>query len=439
MLLVRLARSCYRYRWLVVGAWLLVVVAGAVAAPSLFGRLTAQVGVIDGSESGQAGRDLYEAAPSGAQVYALVDGRPATDPGLRDSVTEVARQVRAVDGVEAVADPWSTGDTRLVADDGTALVLAVQFAPYEATDAALDEVVALLRTVEAPEVVVGGGALQDREMDDQAAEDLEKAELLSLPLVLVLLLVLFGGVVAAGLPVVVALVGVAGTLATLYAVSLLLDVSVYAVNIVTMLGLGLAVDYALLLVARFREERAVDPGRPRAPGADARDGGADGRVLRLTGRRVPGRAAGVLGRLPALHGRGGPGRRAARPARGADACCRPCSRWWAGASARRAAQPTAAGVFVRVSRFATRRPAGPHRRRGTCCCCARRRSSGVAFAKPGRPLAADRLGVAASWPTRAGAVRRRRGRRARHGRAGRRRRGGRARAVRGVGRGARRR
>jgi RND superfamily putative drug exporter len=77
--------------------------------------------------------------------------------------------------------------------------------------------------------------------------------------VLVLLLVLFGGVVAAGLPVVVALVGVAGTLGTLSAVSLVLDVSVYSVNIVTMLGLGLAVDYALLLVARFREERAVDP------------------------------------------------------------------------------------------------------------------------------------------------------------------------------------
>jgi RND superfamily putative drug exporter len=263
---------------------------GAVAAPSLFGRLTAQVGVIDGSESGQAGRDLYEAAPSGAQVYALVDGRPATD-GLGASVEQVADQVLAVDGVQAVAEPWSSGDPRLVSDDGSAVVVAVQFEPMQATDAAVDDVVALLRAVDAPDVVVGGGLLLDREMDAQAAEDLKKAELLSMPVVLVLLLVIFGGVVAAGLPVVVALVGVAGTLGTLYVVSLLTDVSVYSVNIVTMLGLGLAVDYALLLVARFREERAVDPD---VAGALERTLATAGRTVMFSGLTVAASLGGLL-------------------------------------------------------------------------------------------------------------------------------------------------
>ena len=355
MLLVRLARSCHRYRWLVVAGWLAVVVAGAVAAPALFGRLTAQVGVVDASESAQAGRALFDAAPSGAEVVALVDGRSASDPGLRDSVAEVARQVRAVDGVEAVTDPWSTGDPRLVADDGGAVVVAVQFVPFEATDEALDEVAALLRSVDAPEVVVGGGALQDREMDAQAAEDLKNAELLSLPVVLVLLLVLFGGVVAAGLPVVVALVGVAGTLATLYAVSLLMDVSVYSVNIVTMLGLGLAVDYALLLVGRFREERAVDPD---VLGALERTLATAGRTVAFSGLTVAASLGGLLVFSDDfLRSMGAAGLAVVLLDLLAALTLLPALLALVGRRIRPAAPRTdGRGVFVRTSRFATRRP-----------------------------------------------------------------------------------
>src|SRR4029450_7468200 len=114
-----------------------------------------------------------------------------------------------------------------------------------------------LRRLDAARVVVGGGPLQDEEFEDQVGADLARAELLSMPVVLVLLLVVFGGIVAAGLPVLVALVGVAGTLLALLGISSVTEVSVYSVNVVTMLGLGLAIDYALLLVSRFREERAT--------------------------------------------------------------------------------------------------------------------------------------------------------------------------------------
>ena len=114
----------------------------------------------------------------------------------------------------------------------------------------------ILREISAPEVLVGGGPLLDDEMDDQAASDLARAELISIPTMIVLLLLIFGGFLAAGLPVVISLVAVASTLVTLSLFSLVADVSVYSINIVTMLGLGLAVDYALLIVTRFREERA---------------------------------------------------------------------------------------------------------------------------------------------------------------------------------------
>jgi putative drug exporter of the RND superfamily len=106
----------------------------------------------------------------------------------------------------------------------------------------------------------------------------------------VLLLVIFGGIVAAGLPVLVALVGVAGTLLALLGISALTDVSVYSVNVVTMLGLGLAVDYALLLVSRFREEQATRD----LPAAGEEAVATAGRTVVFSGLTVAASLAGLL-------------------------------------------------------------------------------------------------------------------------------------------------
>jgi len=355
VLLVRLARTCARHRWTVLALWLAVVVAGAVAAPSLFGRLSSDVGRVDASESVQASRQLWQAEPTGEQLYALVDGRSAGDPQLRRSVLEVADAVRAVPGVAAVTEPWSTGDARLVARDGRALVVGVSLDPGELPDGTVDEVVALLRTVDAPQVVVGGGLLQDVEMEQQAAQDLKNAELLSLPVVLVLLLVLFGGVVAAGLPVVVALVGVAATLAALLAVSAVTDVSVYAVNIVTMLGLGLAVDYALLLVARFREERAV---HPDVAGALDRTIATAGRTVAFSGLTVAASLSGLLVFADDfLRSMGAAGLLVVLLDMVAALTLLPALLSLVGGHIRPAAADRGErGLFVRVSRFAGRRP-----------------------------------------------------------------------------------
>ncbi|MPQ96571.1 MMPL family transporter [Modestobacter sp. I12A-02628] len=288
-MLASLTRTCARHRALVV-VWLAVLVGGVLAAPALFGRLTAAVGSVESSESVQAAEDLWQAAPSGGQVYAVADGLPADQ--LRPEVERVTAAIAALPGVTGVATPWTTGDPALTAEDGRAVALGVQFEPRdELAEGTVDEAVRLLRSLDAPRVLVGGGMLLDQEMNDQAAADLARAELFSLPVVLVLLVVLFGGVVAAGLPVVVALVGVAATLLALLLVSVVTDVSVYAVNIVTMLGLGLAVDYALLVVARFREERAVDPG---VAGALARTMATAGRTVAFSGATVAAALAALL-------------------------------------------------------------------------------------------------------------------------------------------------
>jgi RND superfamily putative drug exporter len=294
VLLSRLATACYRRRWVVLAAWAAVLVAGFAAAPTLFGRLTTEVGTVDGSESRRAAEALWRAQPTGEEIFAVADGRRADDPALRASVERVAGEIGALPGVAAVGTPWhgSAGaDARAVARDGGAIALAVRFDPGRQGSHAIEPAARLLRTIDAPRVVVGGGPLQDDEMDAQAAEDLARAELYSTPVLLVLLLVLFGGLVAAGLPVLIALVGVPATLAALMAISLLTDVSVYAVNVVTMLGVGLAVDYALLVVSRFREERAV---HAEVVGALQRTYRTAGRTVAFSGLTVAASLAGLL-------------------------------------------------------------------------------------------------------------------------------------------------
>jgi putative drug exporter of the RND superfamily len=291
MSLPRLAAWCARHRLLVITVWAAVLVGGLASAPALFGRLSSDVGSVEGSESSQAARLLHDAAPTGRSIAAVLDGRSATDPALRGDVEQLATELEQVAGVASVASPWSTGDPGMVAADGRAVVLAVTFDAELSGTTAVDRAAGLIRDFDAPRVVVGGGALQDTEMNEQAAADLARAEKLSLPVVLVLLAVLFGGVVAAGIPVLVAVVGVGATLLALAAFSLVGDVSVYAVNVVTMLGLGLAVDYALLLVSRFREERAA--------GGDGeavlrRTFATAGRTVAFSGMTVAASLAGLL-------------------------------------------------------------------------------------------------------------------------------------------------
>jgi RND superfamily putative drug exporter len=223
----------------------------------------------------------------------VADGVDPRDPAVAAAVAATVARLEAIPGVAQVASPVTGGPPELVARDGRAVLVAVELAPglgEDRFDRALAAAEAELRRLDAPRVVVGGGPLQDAEFEDQVAEDLARAELLSMPVVLVLLLVIFGGVVAAGLPVLVALAGVAGTLLALFGISLATDVSVYSVNVVTMLGLGLAVDYALLLVSRFREERATRD----LPAAIEEAVATAGRTVVFSGLTVAASLAGLL-------------------------------------------------------------------------------------------------------------------------------------------------
>jgi RND superfamily putative drug exporter len=248
-MLDRLCSLVLRHRRGVFAAWAVVFALGLVAAGGLFSSLDAD---LDGSsrlESERAGRRLAELAPGGGEVVAIVEDATVA-PAVLDGL-------RAVDGVTDVqAGP---------SDDGRATGIVVSLAGGlgdDRHDALVDDVAARLRAIDAPEVLVGGELLLDEEVGEIAERDAQRAESIALPVTLIVMAVVFGGLLAAGMPLAIALCGVGATSLALTVVAALTDVSVYALNVTIMLGLGLGIDYGLLLVTRFREER-------RAVGSEA--------------------------------------------------------------------------------------------------------------------------------------------------------------------------
>ena len=167
-----------------------------------------------------------------------------------------------------------------------------------------DEVVPALESDELETDIAGPWAVY-KGVNETVSEDLARAETLSLPLVVILSLLIFGSVVAALMPAVVGAIAVLGALAVVRLITGFTEVSVFSINVITLLGTGLAIDYALFMISRFREELAAAAGgRPgRVREGDPRDDG-DGRphgaVLRAHRRRGDVLAADLPAELPAL-------------------------------------------------------------------------------------------------------------------------------------------
>jgi len=254
-----LGRFGYRRRWWVLGAWTVILVAGITLGGQLFDRLRTVDGMRADAESVRADRQVKELISDGPIVFAVVGGRDVYDPELVSSVSALSAEIRKIPGVVDVDDLYTSPGGRIGADNQSTLVLVElsESLGDQDLDAVEDQVRAKLRQVAAPTVLVGGDHLAERAFGEQAVRDLAVGESIAFVLLLVALVVIFGGVVAASLPLAVAIVGVSATLLVLYGLSAITDIGEYSLNIVTLLGIGLAVDYALLIVARYREERVT--------------------------------------------------------------------------------------------------------------------------------------------------------------------------------------
>ncbi|OKK14141.1 MMPL family transporter [Streptomyces sp. CB02400] len=255
-MLSALARAATRRSLTVMLLWGLFLLLGFGLGTGVFARLSDNVPEVPGTESESAARYLDRVDPAGESITGVVAGTTVSDPELRAEVERAVADVRTVAGVAAVPDPYTTRG--LTAEDGRALIIPVTLEgglDDDAEERTLDAAAERIREIDAPDVHVSGGPLLGQQIGERAQEDVKNAELISLPVVLALLLVVFGGLRSALLPLVVAVSGIAGAFLALFLFSEVTDISVYAIQVTTMLGLGLAVDYALLMLVRFREER----------------------------------------------------------------------------------------------------------------------------------------------------------------------------------------
>jgi putative drug exporter of the RND superfamily len=291
-----LGRFVYRRRVPVALAWVLVLGVGIGVGGEVFGRLGTGSGLRDDAESVVVADLLGRVAGGGSGITGLVAGLPAGDPAFQAEIAAAVDDLEATPGVGRVTSPWADGRPvpGLVARDGGAVLVRVELeAGLWGRDyrQAVERVGERLRAVDAPRVLVGGEERAREEFQERAQEDLERGETLALPVMLVLLFLVFRGVVAAVTPLLVAIVAVAGALLILLGVSEVADISVYSVNVVTMLGLGLAVDYSLLVVSRFREERAAGLD---LPAAIERTLATAGRTVAFSGLTVAAALGGLL-------------------------------------------------------------------------------------------------------------------------------------------------
>ncbi|MFJ8147933.1 MMPL family transporter [Streptomyces sp. NPDC096048] len=255
-MLSTLARAATRRPLTVMLLWGLFLLLGFGLGTGVFGKLSDDVPDVPGTESEVAAEYLDGLDPAGESITAVVEAAAVSEPGVRAQVERAVADLREIAGVAAVPDPYATRG--LVAEDERALIVPVFLEGSlddDAEEAAVDAAASRLHEIDASGVHVSGGPLLGEQLGERAQEDVKNAELISLPVVLVLLLVIFGGLRAAGLPLLVAVAGIAGAFLGLFAFSQFTDISVYAIQVTTMLGLGLAVDYALLMLVRFREER----------------------------------------------------------------------------------------------------------------------------------------------------------------------------------------
>ncbi len=241
-----------------------VLIAGAVGK-DVESHLKAAGFTDSASESERATRTLrdslgYDPNPAIVLVVRSPNGGrlDLANPALRREVGRLSRGMEGVEHVGTVVNPLRDGSAgaALIARDGESLALTAHLSTEDIEDAggiAAEGVEPLLAS-SSLDVAMGGFAPGFNETNDQTREDLTKSELIAFPVLALLLLFVFRGVVAASIPLLLGVISIVGTLLVLRVMATFTDASVFALNIATGLSLGLAVDYALLLVSRYREE-----------------------------------------------------------------------------------------------------------------------------------------------------------------------------------------
>jgi trehalose monomycolate/heme transporter len=254
----RWGRAAYRHRRRILIIALLVAVVGIAWGTTIFAKVQTAGGFDAPNSQSQHEANLATTAfgRDAGDVVVLYSSKTLTtaSPAFRSAVTSTLAKLPH-SKVASYATYWSTRSARFVSASGhqTYAVLELAGGSDTARQTSYD---AIKTDLSAPGLRSQAGGLvpTDETIDQQTTANITRAEGLSFPILLILLLVIFGSLTAACLPLAIGALGILGSFTVLRLLTIITGVSVFSLNITTILGLGLGIDYGLFLVTRFREE-----------------------------------------------------------------------------------------------------------------------------------------------------------------------------------------
>jgi uncharacterized membrane protein YdfJ with MMPL/SSD domain len=293
----RMGRWSSQHRKLAIWGWIAFVVIAFVVGNMAGTKQPTHDDYI--GQSGQAEKLFSDHFPDKDSEQVLVQapkGGKATDASVRKAVSDTVAAVSGKPGVINVKSPYQKGNEGQISKDGRSVLVEYEIKGDEtATDKLIDTTAAAVDKVEAnnPNVFVGqfGGATVNKALDKQQAEDSSKAMSLSLPATLLILLVTFGALVAAGIPLLLGISAVLATLGLVAGVSHIVPMESTVTEVVLLVGLAVGVDYSLFYLRREREERANGAGHMEAVQIAA---ASSGRAVLIAGSTVMVAMAGMF-------------------------------------------------------------------------------------------------------------------------------------------------
>jgi RND superfamily putative drug exporter len=249
--------------------WAAVIVASFIAIGTLLASgLTTQIALTNDPESARA-EDLLEERlrgpePTNEIVIVRSDTATVDDPQFRSTVEGLYADISAL-GPGIVAGGtnfYQSNDPSLVSEDGHTTILPfVMAGDHEEAEDNIGQVLEIVDNADAnetqgTEVLIAGGASLGDEFQKQAQHDLERGESFGIPIALLVLVLVFGSLIAAGVPLVLGILGIIVTVGISAVLGQAFQLSFFITNVITMMGLAVGIDYSLFIVSRYREERA---------------------------------------------------------------------------------------------------------------------------------------------------------------------------------------
>jgi uncharacterized membrane protein YdfJ with MMPL/SSD domain len=257
-LFAALGRFTYRWRRVLPVVGIAVVIGLNVWSAVAGGTLSQGGWQIDGSESARGDEILADAFGEQASTMIVIFTDPdgdAASPEFQATVSDTMAPIEDDPLVDEILTYEDIGDPSFLSTDGTKTITVVQLT--QEMEDAVDDVEHLAELVEAPEgveTIITGVPIVQHEFNAAVEEDLLRAELISFPVALLILLAVFGTLISAGLPLLIAGMALPSSIAIIGLLATQMEMSIFVTNVTTMIGLALSIDYSLFMVSRFREE-----------------------------------------------------------------------------------------------------------------------------------------------------------------------------------------